>query len=260
MGNLQDKRVVVTGGSRGLGLAIVEALLARGARVTVVARDCARLAEVERLGVSVKPGDATDAVLMDTVIAEVRPSVLILNAGATPHMAMIDEQTWDTYSAVWNTDVKAALHGIQAALKGPLPHGSRVLIASSGAAMVLGSPQIPPGSLRLSGGYVGAKRMLWLMAHHANAAAKERGLGIHFQALVPLQLIGDTALGQQVARAYAQREGTSIEAHLAARYGSKPLSARQYGEQVATLLADPRYAIGVAYGFKSDTGITPLDA
>jgi NAD(P)-dependent dehydrogenase (short-subunit alcohol dehydrogenase family) len=32
---LQDERVVVTGGSRGLGLGIVEALLARGAQVTV---------------------------------------------------------------------------------------------------------------------------------------------------------------------------------------------------------------------------------
>jgi hypothetical protein len=35
---------------------------------------------------------------------------------------------------------------------------------------------------------------------------------------------------------------------------------KQYGEQVATLLTDPRYATGVAYGFRSDTGITALDA
>jgi NAD(P)-dependent dehydrogenase (short-subunit alcohol dehydrogenase family) len=35
--NLKDKNVVVTGGSRGLGLGLVEALVAHGARVTVVA-------------------------------------------------------------------------------------------------------------------------------------------------------------------------------------------------------------------------------
>ena len=37
--SLKDKTVVVTGGSRGLGLGLVEALVAHGARVTVVARD-----------------------------------------------------------------------------------------------------------------------------------------------------------------------------------------------------------------------------
>ena len=37
--SLQDKNVVVTGGSRGLGLGLVEALVGHGAKVTVVARD-----------------------------------------------------------------------------------------------------------------------------------------------------------------------------------------------------------------------------
>ena len=44
--NLKDKNVVVTGGSRGLGLGLVEALVARGAKVTVVARDLDALAAV----------------------------------------------------------------------------------------------------------------------------------------------------------------------------------------------------------------------
>jgi hypothetical protein len=57
----------------------------------------------------------------------------------------------------------------------------------------------------------------------------------------------------------ARRRGLSIEALLAERYGTQRLSPRQYGEHVATLLTDPRYATGVAYGFKNDTGITALD-
>jgi NAD(P)-dependent dehydrogenase (short-subunit alcohol dehydrogenase family) len=34
--NLKDKKVVVTGGSRGLGLGLVEALVAHGAKVTAL--------------------------------------------------------------------------------------------------------------------------------------------------------------------------------------------------------------------------------
>jgi NAD(P)-dependent dehydrogenase (short-subunit alcohol dehydrogenase family) len=249
MRTLQDERVVVTGGSRGLGLGIVEALLARAAQVTVVARDPGRLADVERLGAAARPGDVTDPALMSAVVADVKASVLILNAGATPFVAPLDEQSWDTFTTVWDTDVKAGLYGIQAALKAPLAYGARVLIASSGAA-IAGNP--------LSGGYAGAKRMLWLMAHYANGLSSERGLGIQFQVLVPQQIVAQTALGHQAASVMARRRGLSIDAFLAERYGA-PLSSRQYGEHVATLLTDPRYATGVAYGFKGDAGITALD-
>ncbi|MEI9947916.1 MAG: SDR family NAD(P)-dependent oxidoreductase [Pseudomonadota bacterium] len=59
MRNLQAQKAVVTGGNRGLGLAMVESLVARGAHVTVVGRDAERLKEVSnRLGVDVIRGDA----------------------------------------------------------------------------------------------------------------------------------------------------------------------------------------------------------
>ena len=125
MQKLRGIRAAVTGGNRGLGLGIVQALVAAGAGVTVVARHGARLDDLHRLGVSVWPGDATDAATMDAVVAHVQPMVLILNAGATPTMAPLVEQSWDTFSATWNVDVKAGLHGIQAAFKGPLSPGSR---------------------------------------------------------------------------------------------------------------------------------------
>jgi NAD(P)-dependent dehydrogenase (short-subunit alcohol dehydrogenase family) len=54
--SLKDKTIVVSGGSRGLGLGLVEALVGQGAKVTVVARDPAALAAVEqRLGVANRP-------------------------------------------------------------------------------------------------------------------------------------------------------------------------------------------------------------
>jgi NAD(P)-dependent dehydrogenase (short-subunit alcohol dehydrogenase family) len=53
MMSLKDKSAVVTGGSRGLGLGLVEALVANGAKVTVVAGGAAALDTVRaRLGVA----------------------------------------------------------------------------------------------------------------------------------------------------------------------------------------------------------------
>jgi hypothetical protein len=247
---LSEQRIIVTGGNSGLGLGLVEALVERRAQVTVLARNPAHLAEVhERLGVDTIAGDIADQDLPATVLARVRPDVIVLNAGSVPMLAPIHEQTWENFSVVWNTDVRAGLQWIQAALRLPLAPGSRVLIGSSGAA-VNGSP--------LSGGYAGAKRMLWLMADYANDAARRLGLGIRFQVLVPRQMVGETARGHEAAEAYAKRLDLSVPDFLA-RFG-KPMPPRQFGEHVVSILTDPRYAEGTAFGLKGDTGITSLDA
>jgi NAD(P)-dependent dehydrogenase (short-subunit alcohol dehydrogenase family) len=247
--NLKDKTVVVTGGSRGLGLGLVEALVNRGTRVTVVARDPAVLAVVkQRLGVAVIPADVTDKEAAQRILAEVRPDIVVLNAGATPRMGRLDQVSWADFTATWETDVKAGLYWLQAALNLPLKPGSRVLVGSSGAA-VNGSP--------MSGGYAGAKRMLWFMARYANRVAEQKKLGIRFQAIVPLQIIGGTGVGDAGANAYARAMGVEREVYLA-RFGA-PLSSRQFGDHLVAVLEDPRYASGVAFGLKGDTGITVLE-
>jgi NAD(P)-dependent dehydrogenase (short-subunit alcohol dehydrogenase family) len=53
MQNLNGKRVVVTGGSQGLGLAMVETLVASGAKVTAMSRNRSNLAAAEEVGASV---------------------------------------------------------------------------------------------------------------------------------------------------------------------------------------------------------------
>src|SRR6266700_5236680 len=154
--SLKDKNVVVTGGSRGLGLGLVEALVAHGAKVTVVARDFDALKSVRaQLGVATISADVTDESAARRILAEVRPDILVLNAGAKPRMGRLDQVSWADFTATWDTDVKAGLYWLQAALNLPLKPGGRVLVGSSGAA-VNGSP--------MSGGYAGAKRILWTMS------------------------------------------------------------------------------------------------
>jgi len=247
--NLKDKNVVVTGGNRGLGLGLVEALVAKGAGVTVVARDAEALASVRaRLGVATISADVTDETAAHRILGEVRPDILVLNAGAKPRMGRLDQLSWADFSATWETDVKAGLYWLQAALNLPLKSGSRVLVGSSGAAHN-GSP--------LSGGYAGAKRMLWFMARYANGVSEQKGLGIHFQAIVPMQIIGDTGVGDAGANAYARAMGIKREEYVA-RFGA-PMPPREFGEKVVSVLENPNYAEGIAFGLKGDTGITLLE-
>jgi NAD(P)-dependent dehydrogenase (short-subunit alcohol dehydrogenase family) len=250
MQTLENQRALITGGSTGLGLGIVEALVAQKANVVVVARDAQRLAEVERrLGVTTAVGDITDAALANSLLREFHPTILVLNAGATPAMAPLHEQTWEGFSNTWNTDVQGAFHWLQAALRLPLARGSRVLIGSSGAA-ANGSP--------MSGGYAGAKRMLWFMAGYANTVSTEQDLGIRFQALIPRQMLAAGGVGRAGAAAYSHRRGITAEAFLA-NFG-KPMTAREYGEHVASILADPQYESAGAFDIKGDFGIRALEA
>ncbi|WP_146652514.1 SDR family NAD(P)-dependent oxidoreductase [Labilithrix luteola] len=249
MDSLEGKRVLVTGGNRGLGLGIVEALVAKKARVTALARDADKLMEVKRrLGVGVLVGDITDQAIAAGALREVRPDVLILNAGTTPAMGPIHELDWDAFSKTWNIDVKATLFWIQEALRLPLASGSRVLLGSSGAA-IAGSP--------MSGGHGGAKRMIMFMANYANVVSNELGRGIRFQTLVPRQMIGETDHGRACAGYYADRKGVSLETFLQ-NFG-KPMSPREYGEYVVTILTDPKFDSTTTFAIKGDTGIVPFD-
>jgi NAD(P)-dependent dehydrogenase (short-subunit alcohol dehydrogenase family) len=247
--SVRDKIVVVTGGSRGLGLGLVEALVDQGAKVHVVARSAADLEAVSaRLGVEAISADITDAKAAKQILSDIRPEILILNAGATPRMGSIDQLSWEDFTATWDTDVKGGLYWLQTALNLPLATGARVLLSSSGAAQQ-GSP--------LSGGYAGAKRMLWLMAKYANGISERKGLGIQFQAIVPLQMIGGTGVGGEGSRAYARVAGVEPEAFLA-RFGA-PMPPRLFGDHVVRILNDPEYETAIALGLKGDVGISVLE-
>jgi NAD(P)-dependent dehydrogenase (short-subunit alcohol dehydrogenase family) len=246
--NLEGKTAIVTGGSRGLGLGIVEALVGQGAKVWVVARNEADLKAVRaRLKVQTIPADITDPAAARRILSEVRPDILVLNAGAVPAEGPIDQLDWEAFTRPWDVDVKGGFHWLQAALTLPLAPGARVLVGSSGAARQ-GSPQ--------SGGYAGAKRMLWLMAGYAQQVSDSKGLGLAIQALVPLQMVAGGGVGEAGARAYGRARGVPPETILAG-FPSLPLDA--YGEHVARILTDPQYDGAVAVGVRGDVGITILE-
>src|SRR3981081_1054250 len=247
--SLKHKNVVVTCGGRGPGLGRVEALVAHGARVTVVARGADALESVRaRLGVAAICADVTDETAAHRILAEIRPEILVLNAGATPRMGRLDQLSWEDFTAPWETDVKAGLYWLQAALNLPLKPGSRVLVVSSGGARD-GSPS--------AGGYGGAKRMLWFMARYANRVSEQRKLGICFQAILPRQMILGTGIGDTAAGAHARAMDIEPEAFVA-RFGA-PMPPRLFGENVVAVLDDPTHAAGFAFGLSGDKGVAMME-
>ncbi len=197
-----DKNVVVIGASRGLGRAIVAAAHAEGARVLAVAGSAEPLKQLaaEFPGVRILALDATSEDAPAQVFETLAPDVLVVCAGAIPHMAPLVEQNWEQFSRNWNSDVKMSLLFSQAALTTPLPAGTTVILISSGAA-VNGSP--------LSGGYAGAKRMQMFLANYAQKEADRLQLGLRFLALVPGGIIPTTDLGKVAVESYASSLGIS---------------------------------------------------
>jgi NAD(P)-dependent dehydrogenase (short-subunit alcohol dehydrogenase family) len=221
---------VVTGASRGFGRAIAAALVATGTSVVGIARGERELRAVrDELGGGFTPvaADATGEVLAQSLIREHRPSLLVLSAGATPHMAPVHEQTWETFSRNWHTDTRHAFTWIRAALRTPLPPGSAVIALSSGAALA-GSP--------LSGGYASAKAAVRYLRGYAADEAERAGLGIRFVALLP-QLTPAGGVGAVGVAGYAARQGVDRDTFVD---GLQPvLTAEQVGKAVLELAADP---------------------
>ncbi len=178
------QRALVIGAGGGVGHATASALTATGARVVAAGRE----------------RDATDPDQVAALLAEADPDLVVVAAGARPHMASIDEQSWESFSEPWNVDVKIAFEVGRAALARPLRPGSMVLIVSSGAGLA-GSP--------LSGGYAGAKRMQMFLAGYLQRASDARGRGIRFVALAPRQFLVGTPIGEAAAAAYGAEIGES---------------------------------------------------
>jgi NAD(P)-dependent dehydrogenase (short-subunit alcohol dehydrogenase family) len=242
------RTAVVTGASRGFGRAIAVGLASTGVHVVGVGRDGEALEDLRRqLGSSFTPiaADVTDDELAARLIAEHRPDLLVLNAGATPHSATIQDQTWATFCENWNVDVRHVFSFCRAALLAPLAPGSAVVSVSSGAARQ-GSP--------MSGGYAGAKATIKFISAYAGTESERQALGIRFVSLLP-KLTPATGLGATFVDSYADYDHTDREV-FRARLG-EPLTPEQVADAVIHV-ADHGNKPAPAYLLTAD-GLTSLE-
>jgi NAD(P)-dependent dehydrogenase (short-subunit alcohol dehydrogenase family) len=237
---LTGSTTIVVGASRGLGRGIAIAFSEAGAPVVTVSRTAPAFPNATNGAGPIRPelADAADGSVARALLDRHDPATVVLVAGATPPVRPLQDQTWETFSVNWDTDVRIAFHWLREALLRPLRPGSRVVVVSSGAALA-GSP--------LSGGYAGAKATQRFMTGYAQDEGNRAGLGITFTAVLP-RLTPLTDLGRPAAEAYAARNGQSLDEYV--RQFGEPLTPEVAGASVVELVrADaatlaPGYLLG----------------
>ena len=145
MSNIQEKVVLITGASSGIGEGCARLLAEQGARVVLGAR---RVERLEQLVADIRAAggqaiarrlDVTDAAdvqaFADAAMAEYgRIDVLLNNAGVMP-LSMIEALKLDEWNRMIDVNIRGVLHGIAAAL--PVMQAQRsgqiINVASIGA-------------------------------------------------------------------------------------------------------------------------------
>ena len=232
--SLSDSTTIVVGASRGLGRGIATAFAEAGAPVVAVARTAAAFPDHADT-IQPEVADAGDPAVPGRLLDRHDPDVVVLVAGATPHMRPLQQHTWETFSVNWQADVRIAFHWLREALLKPLRPGSRVIVISSGAA-VSGSP--------LSGGYAGAKAAQRFIAGYARDEANRAGLNITFTAVLP-RITPLTNLGRPAVEAYAARAGQSVEEYVQAT--GDPLTPEAAGAALVELAQADAASVVPAY-------------
>ena len=184
---LAGKRVVVTGASRGIGLAIVRGFVAEGATVVAGARRVSP--ELEKLeGVTAVAVDLAgpDGPARLVAAAGDRIDVLVNNVGiAPPRPQGFLEVTDDMWAATWNLNVMSAVRATRAALPVMLAGGGGAIVNTGSVNARLADPLVVD--------YSAAKAAL---SNFAKSLSKEFGpRGIRVNTVAPGPVATDLWLG-----------------------------------------------------------------
>jgi NAD(P)-dependent dehydrogenase (short-subunit alcohol dehydrogenase family) len=202
---LQDKVAVVTGASKGIGLAIARALVSEGVLVVAGARGIsAELADLVDGGrLEVVPGDLSTstgpAELVAVGIAHGGIDILVNNVGAAPpRLGGFLEVTDDQWLASMNLNLMAAVRTVRAALPTMLAAGAGAIVSTASVNSFLPDPTVID--------YCAAKAAL---ANFSKALSKEVGpKGIRVNTVSPGPVATDLWLGENgVAATTARSSG-----------------------------------------------------
>lgn len=183
--DMTDRTVIVTGGTRGIGLALAEGFVLAGARVVVASRKadaCARAAEHLRglggqaIGVPTHAGDVDDlGALVDRAVAEFGGLDVLVNNAANALAQPLGEMTVEAWAKSNDVNVRGPVFLTQHAL----PHLRRSEHAAVLNVVSVGAFNFAP-SLSI---YAAGKAAM--MSFTRSMAAEFAGHGIRVNAIAP---------------------------------------------------------------------------
>lgn len=117
--DLSGRRALVTGGQRGLGLAIATALAGHGAQVWICSEDAAGCADaaagLQAQGLPVQPVtcDVTDRLALSGMVAQVTAAgpldIVVCNAGVAPHAGPVTSASDDDWQTTMTINLQSVL-------------------------------------------------------------------------------------------------------------------------------------------------------
>jgi 3-oxoacyl-[acyl-carrier protein] reductase len=149
--NLQDKTAIVTGGSRGIGYAVAEALADRGAKLAICSRTESELRAAEkrlagRTEVLAQPTDVSDERQIEAFVAAARkrlgpPHILVNNAGGPLLETLVEDISTEDFDGLIAIDLRGTFLMTRAVLAEMKKRRDGYIVNIAGAYNVGGEPE-----------------------------------------------------------------------------------------------------------------------
>jgi NAD(P)-dependent dehydrogenase (short-subunit alcohol dehydrogenase family) len=228
--SLEGRVAIVTGASRGIGRAVAQLLVERGASVCITGRDAetleaarADLGEDAVLAVAGNTGDADHRAATVAAVLDAfgRLDVLVNNTGINPTFGPLVETPLSALTKIYDTNLIAALGWVQEAWRGAFATAGGAVVNVASVAGIRPAPNI--------GGYATSK---------AAVIALTQQLALELAPTVRVNAVAPAVVRTEFARALYEEDEQAVSAG----YPAGRLGAPEDVAEAVAFLASPAAA------------------